>query len=139
MTWGGLSSPWHPTTPDGSPATPPGWMAARSSEVGNPTTAGSNAMIKGALLSPGACESYGSCNSAPYELGQSTSFWVAAGVVTHTLWTGAAPAMTYPLFAEVWHLTHTFTTGIFATYPIDRRADCPCSATTFPRNALEQS
>ena len=27
-------------------------------------------MIKGALLSPGACESYGSCNSAPYELGQ---------------------------------------------------------------------
>ncbi len=96
-------------------------------------------MIKGALLSPGACESYGSCNSAPYELGQSTSFWVAAGVVTHTLWTGAAPAMTYPLFAEVWHLTHTFTTGIFAIYPIDRRADCLYSATTFPRNAPEQS
>jgi MFS family permease len=75
-------------------------------------------MIKGPLLSPGACEPHGSCNSAPYELGQSTSFWVAAGVVTHTLWTSAAPAITYPLFAEEWHLTHTVTTGIFAIYPI---------------------
>jgi MFS family permease len=26
--------------------------------------------------------------------------------------------MTYPLFAEEWHLTHTITTGIFAIYPI---------------------
>jgi MFS family permease len=26
--------------------------------------------------------------------------------------------MTYPLFAEKWHLTHTVTTGIFAIYPI---------------------
>jgi MFS family permease len=26
--------------------------------------------------------------------------------------------MTYPLFAEEWHLTHTVTTGIFAIYPI---------------------
>jgi thiol:disulfide interchange protein len=30
-------------------------------------------------------------------------------VVAHTLWTSAAPAMTYPLFAEEWHLTHTVT------------------------------
>ncbi len=64
---------------------------------------------------PGRCTRQ---NSAPYELGQRTSFWVAAGVVAHTLWTSAAPAMTYPLFAEEWHLTHTVTTGIFATYPI---------------------
>jgi len=34
------------------------------------------------------------------------------------LWTSAAPAMTYPLFAEEWHLTHTVTTGVFAIYPI---------------------
>jgi len=99
-------------------------------------------MIKG-VPSPAACEPHppGSCtrNSAPYELSQRASFWVAAGVVVHTLWTSAAPAMTYPLFAEVWHLTHTFTTGIFAIYPIDRRADCLYSATTFPRNAPEQS
>src|ERR1700675_4074349 len=64
---------------------------------------------------PGRCTRQ---NSAPYELGQRTSFWVAAGVVAHTLWTSAAPAMTYPLFAEEWHLTHTVTTGVFAIYPI---------------------
>src|SRR6266404_4406686 len=75
-------------------------------------------MIRDPLLSPGGCEPHGSCNSAPYELGQRTSFWVAAGVVAHTLWTSAAPAMTYPLFAEEWHLTHTVTTGVFAFYPI---------------------
>src|SRR3989442_11927973 len=80
-------------------------------------------MIKGPLLSPAACGPHqpGCCtrrNSAPYELGQRTSFWVAAGVVAHTLWTSAAPAMTYPLFAEEWHLTHTATTGAFAIYPI---------------------
>jgi hypothetical protein len=34
------------------------------------------------------------------------------------LWTSAAPAMTYPLFAEEWHLIHTVTTGVFAIYPI---------------------
>jgi predicted MFS family arabinose efflux permease len=80
-------------------------------------------MIKRPLLSPAACGPHqpGCCtqrNSAPYELGQRTSFWVAAGVVAHTLWTSAAPAMTYPLFAEEWHLTHTVTTGVFAIYPI---------------------
>jgi MFS family permease len=80
-------------------------------------------MIKGRLLPPADCEPHrpGSCtqrNSAPYELGQRMSFWVAAGVVAHTLWTSAAPAMTYALFAEEWHLTHTVTTGVFAIYPI---------------------
>src|SRR5260370_6047087 len=80
-------------------------------------------MIKGHVLSPAACGPHrpGCCtqrNSAPYELGQRASFWVAAGVVAHTLWTSAAPAMTYPLFAEEWHLTHTVTTGVFAIYPI---------------------
>jgi hypothetical protein len=80
-------------------------------------------MIKGPLLIPAACEPHqpSSCtrrSSAPYVLRQHTSFWVAAGVVAHTLWTSAAPAMTYPLFAEEWHLTHTVTTGVFAVYPI---------------------
>ena len=51
-------------------------------------------------------------------LGRRASFWVSAGVVAHTLWTSAAPAMTYRLYAEEWHLTHTVTTGIFAIYPI---------------------
>jgi predicted MFS family arabinose efflux permease len=43
---------------------------------------------------------------------------VSAGVVSHTLWTSAAPALTYGLYAEEWHLTHTMTAGIFAVYPI---------------------
>jgi len=51
-------------------------------------------------------------------LGRRASFWVSAGVVTHIFWTSAAPAMTYRLYAEQWHLTPTVTTGIFAVYPI---------------------
>src|SRR5260221_2521757 len=54
----------------------------------------------------------------PLTLGQRASFWVSAGVVTHIFWTSAAPAMTYRLYAEQWHLTPTVTTGIFAVYPI---------------------
>lgn len=51
-------------------------------------------------------------------LGRRASFWVSAGVVGHTLWTSAAPAMTYPLYAEEWRLTHATITAIFAVYPI---------------------
>ena len=54
----------------------------------------------------------------PRTLGQQASFWVAAAVVTHTLWTSAAPAVTYPLYAAEWHLTPTVTTAIFAVYPV---------------------
>jgi MFS family permease len=43
---------------------------------------------------------------------------VSAGVVSHTLWTSAAPALTYGLYAQEWHLTHTVTAAIFAVYPI---------------------
>ena len=43
---------------------------------------------------------------------------MSAGVVAHTLWTSAAPAMAYRLYAQEWHLSHTVTTGIFAIYPI---------------------
>ncbi len=52
------------------------------------------------------------------QLAESLSFWVSAGVVAHTLWTSAAPAMTYPLYAQEWSLTPTVTTAIFAIYPI---------------------
>jgi MFS family permease len=53
-----------------------------------------------------------------YTLGQRASFWVAASVVVHTLWTSAAPAMTYPLYGSEWHLTPNITTAIFAVYPL---------------------
>src|SRR6267378_5544074 len=51
-------------------------------------------------------------------LGRRASFWVAAAVVAHTLWTSAAPSMTYPLYASEWSLTHTATAAIFAVFPI---------------------
>lgn len=50
--------------------------------------------------------------------GRKTSFWVAAAVVVHTLWTSAAPAMMYPLYAHQWQLTPTVTTLIFAVFPV---------------------
>jgi fucose permease len=53
-----------------------------------------------------------------HSLGQRASFWVSAAVVGHTLWTSAAPSMTYPLYATEWNLTPTTTTAIFAVYPI---------------------
>jgi MFS family permease len=51
-------------------------------------------------------------------LGRRASFWVSAAVVAHTLWTSAAPAVTYPLYAALWHLTPTVTTAMFAVYPV---------------------
>ncbi|MET4279592.1 MULTISPECIES: MFS transporter [unclassified Bradyrhizobium] len=51
-------------------------------------------------------------------LGERMARWVSAGVVAHTLWTSAAPAMVYPLYAAQWHLTHVTITGIFAIYPV---------------------
>src|ERR1700747_3391362 len=53
-----------------------------------------------------------------FVLGCRASLLVSAGVVSHTLWTSAAPALTYGLYAEEWHRTHTMTAGIFAVYPI---------------------
>jgi predicted MFS family arabinose efflux permease len=53
-----------------------------------------------------------------FVLGRRASLLVSAGVVSHTLWTSAAPALTYGLYAEEWHLTHTVIAGIFAVYPI---------------------
>ena len=56
--------------------------------------------------------------AASYTLGQRASLWVSAGVVGHTLWMGAAPSMTYPIYASEWHLTPTVTAAIFAVYPL---------------------
>lgn len=53
-----------------------------------------------------------------HTLSQRASFWVAAAVVCHTLWTSAAPAMTYPLYVSEWGLTPLTTTAIFAIYPV---------------------
>ena len=51
-------------------------------------------------------------------LGRQASFLTAAAVVAHTIWTSAAPALTYPLYAQQWHLTTFATTAIFAVYPV---------------------
>jgi predicted MFS family arabinose efflux permease len=53
-----------------------------------------------------------------FVFGRRASLLVSAGAVSHTLWTSAAPALTYGLYAQEWHLTHTVTAGIFAIYPI---------------------
>ena len=45
-------------------------------------------------------------------LGRRAGFWVMTAVVAHTLWTSAAPSMTYPLYASEWGLTHMATTAI---------------------------
>ena len=51
-------------------------------------------------------------------LGRRASLAVATLVVAHTLWTSAAPAIAYRLYAQEWHLSHTVTTSIFAIYPL---------------------
>jgi predicted MFS family arabinose efflux permease len=56
--------------------------------------------------------------SGRFVFGRRASLLVSAGVVSNTLWSSAAPALTYRLYAEEWHLTHTVTAGIFAVFPI---------------------
>lgn len=56
--------------------------------------------------------------SKTFTLGTRASFWVAAAVAAHTLWTSAAPALSYPLYAAQWHLTPTVITAMFAVYPV---------------------
>jgi MFS family permease len=60
----------------------------------------------------------GPANRAGFVLGRRASLAVSVGVVAHTLWTSAAPALTYRLYAQEWHLTYTATTAIFAAFPI---------------------
>jgi len=80
-------------------------------------------MIKAAPSTPALCDrgrpsANATVKTGAFVLGRRASFWVSAGVVGHTLWTSAAPAMTYPLYTAEWHLTHATTTAIFAIYPI---------------------
>jgi MFS family permease len=60
----------------------------------------------------------GSPRRAGFVLGRRASLVVSECVAGHTLWSSAAPALTYRLYAEEWHLTHAATTGIFAVYPL---------------------
>src|SRR5260221_14779177 len=53
-----------------------------------------------------------------FVLGRRASLLVSAGGVSHTLWTSAAPALTYGLYAQEWHLTHTVTAGVFPFYSL---------------------
>src|SRR5229473_572878 len=78
------------------------------------------AMIKVAPASvrPGATERTQPPAGGRFTLGRRASLLVSAGVVSHTLWTSAAPALTYGVYAQEWHLTHTVTAGIFAIYPL---------------------
>ncbi|MFH8135681.1 MFS transporter [Pantoea osteomyelitidis] len=46
------------------------------------------------------------------------AFWISAAVVAHTLWTSAAPAMIYPLYATQWQLSMTVLAVIFGIYPL---------------------
>ncbi|MBV8472734.1 MAG: MFS transporter, partial [Hyphomicrobiales bacterium] len=53
-----------------------------------------------------------------WTLGRRASFWVAFGVSAHTLWTSAAPALSYRLYIDQWRLSPIETTGAFAIYPL---------------------
>jgi predicted MFS family arabinose efflux permease len=60
----------------------------------------------------------GSPKRGGFVLGRRASLMVSVVVAGHTLWASAAPALTYRLYAQEWHLTYTTTTGIFAIFPI---------------------
>jgi MFS family permease len=53
----------------------------------------------------------------PRSLSPAHSFWAAAATIVVILWTSAAPAVVYPLYADQWELTPTVTTALFAVYP----------------------
>jgi len=53
-----------------------------------------------------------------FVLGPRASLAVSVGAAAQTLWTSAAPALTYRLYAREWRLSYAATTGIFAVYPI---------------------
>ena len=75
-------------------------------------------MAKTDIAVPSGGHAGGRAAGMPIVLGRRASLYVSAGVVAHTLWTSAAPAMTYRLYAQEWHLSHTVTAEIFAIYPI---------------------
>lgn len=48
---------------------------------------------------------------------RSWNFAVGAAVIVLALWTSAAPAMIYPLYASTWNLSEQATTLVFAAHP----------------------
>src|SRR5258705_3082020 len=53
-----------------------------------------------------------------FVLGRRASLLVSAGVVSHTLWTSAAPAPAYGVYSQGWDLTPTVTAGIFSLFSL---------------------
>jgi MFS family permease len=51
-------------------------------------------------------------------LGRRASLWVSFGVSLHTLWTSAAPALSYRLYIDQWQLSPIETMSVFAIYPV---------------------
>ena len=51
-------------------------------------------------------------------LGRRASLWVSFSVSLHTLWTSAAPALSYRLYIDQWQLSPIETTSVFAIYPV---------------------
>jgi hypothetical protein len=49
----------------------------------------------------------GSSKRAGFVFGRRASLMVSTGVAGHALWTSAAPAFTYRLYAQERHLAHT--------------------------------
>jgi MFS family permease len=74
-------------------------------------------MAEGTTVLPTGTDA-GEGGTPGFILGRRASLATSVGVVAHTLWTSAAPALTYRLYAQEWHLTYTVTTGIFAVFPI---------------------
>jgi MFS family permease len=75
-------------------------------------------MVEGTAIVPINKDPSSGGSRAGFILGRRASLVVSAGVAGHTLWASAAPALTYRLYAQEWHLTHTATTAIFAVFPI---------------------
>lgn len=70
------------------------------------------------MINVGLRSSNGRHSSPRFVLSRRASFWVSLGVAMHTLWTSAAPALSYRLYAEEWRLSPIQTTGVFAIYPL---------------------
>jgi len=60
----------------------------------------------------------GASTRTAWTLNRRASFWVSFCVSVHTLWTSAAPALSYRLYAKEWRLSPIETTGVFAIYPV---------------------
>src|SRR5258705_7044853 len=76
------------------------------------------AMIKVAPASvrPAAAERTQPPAGGRFTLGRRARLLVSAGVGSHTLWTSAAPALTYRLYDQEWDLNPTCSAGNFPLF-----------------------